>query len=93
MVTSVLLVILGLYVMVGIVLFMAWHSGTSARQGVVRLLDGRVGWVLPMGVFWRLGRANGSLGNKWPLIFGALPFIAFRAGEEWTETHGDPPPR
>jgi len=90
---ALLLTAFGLYVLLGVGLFMMWHSGPRTRGKVAVVLDSRAGWVLPMGLFWKLGRTQGTLGNKWPLWFGALPFIAYRAGQNWTETHREPPAR
>jgi len=88
--TWLLLTALGVYVLTEAGLFLAWHSGAAARANVARVLDSRAAWVLPSAIFWKLGRTQGTLGNKWPLLFGALPFIVYRAGEHWTEAHGRP---
>jgi hypothetical protein len=92
-VKAVLLAALAVYLLLAVGLFLTWHSGTKARTTVASLLDSRAGWALPFGIFWKLGRTQGTLGNKWPLWFGALPFIAYRAGEQWTETNGEPSAR
>jgi hypothetical protein len=71
-------------------LFMVWHSGTAWRTRVARLLDAAGAWWHPVGLFWKLGRTQRSLHDKWPIFFGAPVFVVYRAGQQWTDLHREP---
>jgi hypothetical protein len=58
------------------------------RAGGVRRLDdkfyeSRFGWLMPGGIFWKLGRRDGRSRERfWPYLFGLLDGWMYNAGRD-----------
>ena len=79
---------------VAILGLVVWFAATGrARRLDDRIYESRAGWLMPGGIFYKLGqRDTGSRERWWPYLFGLIDGWMYNAGRVRRRARGEQPP-